>query len=396
MNFLGYKRANGSVGIRNYVAIIPTIGCANEIAFELASKVKGVNPMLHNHACIRVGPDLKRAEKTLVGMGSNPNIHSVLLVGIGCEGIKIEEIAEKIKLEKKRVEMLSIEKDGGYQNLIDKGITILSDMVAKASDETRVSCDIKNLTIGIKCGGSGSISAISSNPSTGKASDILVSKGGKVIFSETAELIGAEKVLAKRATGEDVANKLLNFVNQMNKDIYNYGVDILGSEPTKGNIQGGLTTIEEKSLGAIAKGGTTPLMGALEYGEKPQKPGLYFMDGTTQASQLFLGMFTAGAQLQIFSFAGGLPARFRGLPSYPCGLSTLPVIKILGSPEDISEKQYFDVYAGDIINGDKSIDEVGEEIFQEIISVSSGKLTVTEKRTNYKELLQFYANGVLM
>ena len=138
------------------------------------------------------------------------------------------------------------------------------------------------------------------------------------------------------------------------------------------------------------------MSGVLKYGEKPEDVGLYFMDGTTQASQLFLGMFTAGAQIQIFSFGGGLTAGFRGLPSYPCGLSTLPVLKVLGSPENIAEKDYFDIYAGDIIKGLKSIEKVGEEIFQEIIRVASGKLTITETRSNYTELLQIYAKGLLM
>jgi altronate dehydratase large subunit len=269
-------------------------------------------------------------------------------------------------------------------------------MVTKASEVEREKCDMADLTVGIKCGGSGSVSAIASNPATGQAADLLVEEGGRVIFSETAEVIGAEHVLAERAVSEKVRKKLLKSVDRMKRKIADYGVDILGSEPTKGNIAGGLTTIEEKSLGAIIKGGNSPLVGVLEYAERPSSPGLYFMDGTTQASQLFMGMFAAGAQIQVFSFGGGLPARFRGLPSYPCGIPVFPVIKVLGNPEDIEEKEYFDIYAGDIISGRMSVKEAGKSIFNEFVSVASGKMTITEDRTGYRELLQIYADGLLM
>jgi altronate dehydratase large subunit len=395
MHFYGYPRKNSRSGIRNKVAVLPTIGCINELASEIASKVTGAIPFLHNHACIRLGPDLERAKRTLAGIGTNPNIHSVLLVGIGCESIPADELVEEI-LPYKRVEAVTIEKDGNYNSAMERGTAILRELVASASEDERVKCDIADLTIGIKCGGSGTVSAIASNPATGLASDLLIKNGGRVIFSETAEIIGAEHVLAGRASSKEVSEKLLSCVSRMKKEIADYGVDILGSEPTKGNIAGGLTTIEEKSLGAIIKGGSSPLAGVLEYGEKPLSSGLYFMDGTTQASQLFLGMFAAGAQIQVFSFGGGLPARFRGLPSYPPGIPAFPVIKIMGNPEDIEEIEYFDIYAGDIIRGKASVKEVGELIFNEFIKVASGKMTLTESRSGYHELLQIYANGLLM
>jgi len=395
MHFNGYQREKGRAGIRNHVIVLPTVGCINELASEIASKVKGAVPLLHNHACIRLGPDLLRARRTLIGIGTNPNIHSVLLVGLGCESITAEELAEEI-LPYKPVEAVTIKKEGNYNSALEKGLVILRKLVRRASEVERKKCDIADLTIGIKCGGSGSVSAIASNPATGQAADLLVEKGGRVIFSETAELIGAEHVLARRAVDKAVREKLLNCVDRMKREIADYGVNILGSEPTKGNIAGGLTTIEEKSLGAIIKGGNSPLVGVLEYGEKPSSKGLYFMDGTTQASQLFLGMFAAGAQIQVFSFGGGLPARFRGLPSYPCGIPVLPVIKVLGNPEDIEEREYFDIYAGDIISGEVSVKEVGKSIFDEFVKVASGKMTITESRTGYRELLQLYANGLLM
>lgn len=395
MHFNGYKREKGPAGIRNHVVVLPTIGCINELASEIASKVKEAVPLLHNHACIRLGPDLLRAKRTLIGIGTNPNIHSLLVVGLGCESITAEELTKEIS-PYKQVEAVTIKKEGSYRSALEKGMAVLNEMVTKALEVEREKCDMADLTVGIKCGGSGSVSAIASNPATGQAADLLVEEGGRVIFSETVEVIGAEHVLAERAVDEKVREKLLKSVDRMKRKIADYGVDILGSEPTKGNIAGGLTTIEEKSLGAIIKGGNSPLVGVLEYAEKPSSPGLYFMDGTTQASQLFLGMFAAGAQIQVFSFGGGLPARFRGLPSYPCGIPVFPVIKVLGNPEDIEEKEYFDIYAGDIISGRMSVKEVGKSIFDEFVSVASGKMTITEGRTGYRELLQIYADGLLM
>lgn len=396
MEFMGYLRADGSAGVRNHVIVLPTIGCANEIAFQIAGQVPGSIPLLHNHACIRLGEDSVRAKTTLLGICKNPNIHSVLLVGLGCEPIQAGELSDALKSCGKDIRCAVLDEAGNYDRLVETGVRHLKELMAKAQKQSRVSCELSKLTIGIKCGGSGAVSAISSNPSVGKAADLLIQEGGTVIFTETAELIGAEKVFARRGITPEVSDKVLNTVQNMKDRIAGYGVDILGSEPTQGNIKNGLTTIEEKSLGAIVKGGTMPLMDVLTYGQKPESPGLYFMDGTTQASQLFLGMFAAGAQIQIFSFGGGIPSRIRALPSYPPGLSTLPTLKVLGSCDDEDEKTYFDIYAGDILKGKESVNQVGERLFELIQRVASGEKTFTESRTAYTEMLQVYADGLLM
>lgn len=396
MKFAGYQRADGSVGVRNDVVVLPTIGCANELAHRIAKQVPGTVALLHNHACIRVGKDARRARTTLVGMGKNPNVHSVLLVGLGCEPVLARELGQEIAVTGKEVRWVEIEADGDYDAAVEKGTAILRELVEKAGQEKRTDCDVSRLKIGIKCGGSGAVSAIASNPAVGEAADLLVARKGIVMFTETAELIGAEKVFAARGRTPQVEQKILDAVQRMKDEIARCGVDILGSEPTKGNIANGLTTIEEKSLGAIAKGGTTPVVDVLEYAQEPKEPGLYFMDGTTQASQLFLGMFAAGAQIQIFSFGGGTPARIRGLPSYPPGLRTLPVIKVLGSCEDERELPYFDIYAGNILKGTESIQQVGRRIFDKILQVAQGETTVTENTTDYTEMLQVYADGLLM
>jgi altronate dehydratase large subunit len=394
--FSGYRRTKGAPGVRNSVIVLPTIGCANEMAHRIAKAVPLSIPMLHNHACIRAGKDALRARLTLEGIGANPNVHSALIVGIGCEPVKAADLAATIREQGKDVRYVSLDECGTYERLIEKGISLLEELVSGSAVQRREFFPVSELTIGIKCGGSGTVSAIASNPTVGRAADIIISHGGKAVFTETAELIGAEHVLAKRAADSAVKERLLRMVQDMKDEIERYGVDILGSEPTQGNIKSGLTTLEEKSLGAIIKSGTCPLSGVLEYGHKPKNSGMYFMDGTTQASQLMLGMTAAGAQIHLFSFGGGLPARFRGLPSYPPGIRILPVIKILGSCDDEDEKDHFDLYAGNILKGTESIADAGSRLYDLILDVASGKPTYTESRTDYDEMLQIYANGLLM
>ncbi len=394
--FMGYLRKNGDVGVRNHVVVLPTIGCANELAWKIAQEVPESVLLTHNHACIRLGEDAERAMRTLVGIGKNPNVHSILLVGLGCEPIKAEDLAEKIAVTGKTVKAVSVESLSTYDAVLEQGVEDLKALVAEAQKEQRVPCDVAKLTIGIKCGGSSTISAVSSNPSVGHAADLLVNAGGTVMFTETAELIGAQEVLAQRACCDEVKELLLEKVDNLLDKVKRNGVDILGSEPTKGNILAGLTTIEEKSLGAISKGGTTPLMGVLDYAQPPTEHGLFFVDGTTQASQLFVGMFASGAQIQIFSYGGGFPARFRYLPSYPPGIKSLPVIKVLGSSDDSAEKEHFDIYAGDIVKGVESVAEVGGRIYSYILDVASGKETYIDEYVGYHEMIQFYADGLLM
>ena len=205
-------------------------------------------------------------------------------------------------------------------------------------------------------------------------------------------MIGAQNVLAERACCEEVKVRLLDKVDALLAKVKQNGVDILGSEPTQGNILSGLTTIEEKSPGAISKSGTSVLRGVLDYAQPPSEPGLFFVDGTTQASQLFVGMFASGAQIQIFSYGGGFPARFRYLPSYPPGMKPLPVIKVLGSSDDVSEKEHFDIYAGDIVTGTESVESVGNRIYSLILDIASGTGR-TPMCTEYHEMISSMQMG---
>lgn len=398
MEFQGYERPDGTVGIRNHVVVIPAGRCANELATRIAVNAPGVVALLHNQPCIHLKPDNEMALRALIGLGRNPNSAAALIVGIGCEGLPLPELTEGIAQTRKRVELLTIEKEKSYQAVLDKGQQIAKEMVTEASRLKRQPFDLSHLTLGLKCGGSDATSALACNPVAGKAADAIIAEGGRAIFTETAEIIGAEHILARRAADDSIARRLYEVVNRMDRRIKDAGVDIRGSEPTPGNIQGGLTTLEEKSLGAIAKSGTTALLGVLEWAEKPEGKGLFFMDGSANTPQVFLGLAAAGAQVLTFGFGGGLPARFRSLPALSGGgMPILPVIKILGNPMDAQEKDYFDIYVGTIIEGQEAIADAGKKLLQEILAVASGKPTKQEMNSSpYQEVMEIYRTGPIL
>jgi altronate dehydratase large subunit len=392
---MGYERPDGSVGVRNHVVVIPAGRCANELATRIANEVKGIHPLNHNQPCIHLKPDNEMALRALIGLGTNPNTAAAIVVGIGCEGLSPQDIADGIAQSGKRVELVTIGNEGDYQRALDRGVEIGKDMMAQVSTLERRPFDMGHLTLALKCGGSDTTSGLACNPAAGWAADAIISAGGRAVFSETAEIIGAEDILAGRAADEEVARRVYEVVSRMEKRITDSGVDIRGSEPTPGNIQGGLSTIEEKSLGAIAKSGTTPLRGVLEWSEKPNGKGLYFMDCSANTPQMFLGLAAAGAQLLTFGFGGGLPARFRFVPAASGGgLPVLPVIKILGSPKDRQEVEYFDSYVGDVIEGQESIAQAGKRLLDEILQVASGKSTKMETMCSpYREVMEMYSTG---
>lgn len=391
MEFLGYERPDGSVGIRNYVLVLPANRCSNELAMRIAEEVgSGAVAAPHNHACAHIGADRDAALRALSGLGFNPNVAAILVVGIGCEVTTAETIAQAIAPCKKPLEVLTIEKEGDYQVVLDNGVKTAKRMLSDASLIGRKPFSLDHLVLAVKCGGSGAVSAIACNPVVGSAVDTIINQGGTAIFSETAEIIGAERVLARRAADEETARRLYEVADNMQSRLKSAGVDILGSEPTPGNIKEGLTTLEEKSLGAIAKGGTTTLMGVLEWAERPKGKGLFFMDGSANSPQMFLGLAAAGAQLITFGFGGGLPARTRALPaSSSGGLPILPVIKILSNPGDSGEKDYFDIFLGDVVEGKESVPDAGRRTLEEIIAVASGKPAKMEMWPRYQELMEF-------
>jgi altronate dehydratase large subunit len=397
MEFMGYPRPDGSAGARNYIAVIPAVQCGNEMADRIASEVGGsVVALPHNGACVNVKPDKDMIERTLIGLGCNPNVAGAIVVGVGCDGIPADPIAEGIARSKKPVELVTIEREGSYDNAVAKGVRAAKQMMADSSTLKREAFDISHLTFASKCTGSTPASIMACNPAVGWAADTLVAAGGTFIFSETAEIIGAEHLLARRGETEEVSRRIVETATRMEDRIKATGVDIRGSQPVPGNIRGGMTTLEEKSLGAIAKSGKSKIRGVLEWSERPDRHGMYFMDGSANTPQIFLGFAAAGAQVQTLNYGAGLPTMLHNYTVAVGGMPIVPVLKIFSSPQDMAQKDYFDVYAGSIIEGKETVPEVGQRILEEIVAVASGKPARQEMSSRYREMLVMYYTGPLL
>lgn len=367
--FLGYIRDDGTIGIRNHVLVLPTTVCATHVARRIAEEVKGTVPLVHEHGCAQNGEDKEQTKRIIAGIAKNPNVSAVLIVGLGCETIGIPEVADEIALSNKPIETLIIQDSGGTLESIGKGAKIAQKLVDYASQLKREEADIGSLIVGTQCGGSDACSGLSGNPASGYASDLIVKAGGTVILAETTEMIGAEHLLKQRAIDDDVAKRILWLVQRVENRAKAIGIDIRLANPAPGNIAGGITTLEEKSLGAIAKAGTTKVMEVIEYGFKPSKKGLIIMDSPGQDTASIAGELASGAQIITFTTGRGSPV----------GSPIAPVIKIATNSIMFSKmSDNMDINAGTIIDGTESIEEVGQRIFSEILQVASGKLTKSE------------------
>jgi len=369
MKISGYARPDGSIGFRNHIAILSSVSCANDVSLRLGRMYPNAIVLTHRQGCGQLGSDKDQAARTLAGLGKNPNIAGVLVVGMGCESITAEYLAEEISKTKKMVEYLVVLDEGGLMAVLPKGAKFLDRMLHEASQIKRVPCGLEHLTLGIKCGLTDTTSGISSNPATGIAADRVIESGGTVIFGETPEVIGAEHILAKRVASPEVGEKLYRVVNACEERVKASGMDIRGANPAPGNIAGGITTIEEKSLGAIKKGGGKTLQGVLGYGEIPEGKGLFFMDGPGRTPEALTGLSGAGAQIIIFSTGGGSPA----------GSLVSPVIKVTGNPRTAQRlADHIDVDVSSITKGEDTLEKAGESIFQELLNVAAGKATKSE------------------
>lgn len=394
---MGYARPNGTPGARNYVAIIPAVQCGNELADRIATEVGGnAVALTHNGACVNIEPDKQLVHRALSGIGQNPNVAAAIVVGVGCDGPPAAPIAEEIALSGKPVELVTIEQEGSYDNALSTGIRTARQMLADSSRIEREPFDIGHLVFASKCTGSTPASIMACNPAVGWVADTVVAAGGTFIFSETPEIIGAEHLLARRAVNDQVRSRIYEVATRMEERLKATGVDIRGSQPNPGNIQGGMTTLEEKSLGAVAKSGSSPINGVLEWSERPPGRGMYFMDGAANTPQIFLGFAAAGAQVMSLNYGAGLCTR---LHNYTCavgGMPTLPIIKLFSSPQDMSERAHFDLYTGSIIEGRESIEEVGQRLLGELVAVASGKPSRQEMNTRYREPLIMYYTGPIL
>lgn len=385
--FYGYRRANGTIGSRNLVAVIPSVICATDVAQAIVRQVQETVGYFHHQGCCQLPIDLKRVTDTLISLGEGPNVAGVLIVSLGCEGTDVQRMQEEIAATGKPVSVIRIQELGGMARAIQAGIDAAQELVLQASGAQREEADVSEVIMSIKCGASDTTSGMASNCVIGYVADKLVDLGATVVFGETTEFLGGEHILANRAVGGcdgPVGRKIYEIVNCMENRAKAIGEDMRGGQPTPGNIAGGLSSIEEKSLGAIVKSGHRPIQGVLEYPEfiTTQK-GLWIKDTPGREPEILTGMAATGAQLMMFSTGRGAPQ----------GFPTMPVMKICGNPNTYERMQHdMDINAGRIITGEKHIDQVGEEAFEMMLDVLSGRMTKNESLT-YFSTMDIYCLG---
>lgn len=369
MKFLGYKRDDGTVGVRNYVLVLSSVVCANHVSRKIAEAVPGTALFVHGNGCGQLGADGEQTQRTLDGIAKNPNIAAVLVVSLGCEGSSAERIVENVKATGRPAAHVRIQECGGTSATINAGIEIIKGMAEKCLSQERAEADIKDLVVSLECGGSDATSGLSANPLVGWVSDRLIGLGATAMLSETPEMIGAEHILSGRAVDPIVGKKITDIVNDFEKSANAMHVDLRGTNPTPGNIKGGLSSIEEKSMGCLAKAGSSKVMEVVRYGETPKSKGLVIMDTPGFDVESVTGMLAGGSQVILFTTGRGTPV----------GAPIAPVIKITGNP-NVAEwmKENIDFDASPITLGDESLESAGERLFQKLLSVLSGELTSSE------------------
>jgi altronate dehydratase large subunit len=349
----------------------------------IVRQVQGTARFTHHQGCCQTPLDIGIVNKTLIGLGRNPNLHSVIVVSLGCESTNLAGVIEGIRAAGKRVEHLVVQETGGAARTTAQGVLLAQDMVREASLQQREPFPISELVMGMKCGSSDTTSGLVPNPAIGVASDLLVAAGGVSILGEVTEFIGAEHILARHAADEKVAKGIFDLVARMEKRAMAVGEDIRGGQPTGGNIKGGLTTIEEKSLGAIAKAGTAPIQAVYEYGERPTVRGLVVMDSPGREPEILTGLAAAGANVIVFATGRGAPQ----------GFPFVPVLKVTGS-RTAAEKMsdHIDMNLSAVIDGGDTIPDAGRRMLEELISVASGAMTKAEI-SGYVNSMDIYMLG---
>ncbi|WP_088187359.1 UxaA family hydrolase [Desulfosporosinus sp. FKA] len=369
MEILGYRRPDGKVGIRNHIAIIPTAVCSSTVAANIAAQVPGAVALPNQHGCCQIGADHEQTVRTLIGLGKNPNVAAVLVVGLGCEGVPIREVADEIAATGKPVEVIVIQEVGGTLKATAEGLRKAGELARKVAHLQPEKIDVSELVMAIECGGSDFTSGLASNPACGIASDMLVAAGGTSMLSETTEFIGAEHVLARRCKTPEIGEKLIRYVRECEERAKLLNVDIRGGQPTPGNIAGGISSIEEKSLGCIHKAGHAPIQDVLAYGEVPKGKGLYVMDSPGQDIESITGMVAGGATVVIFTTGRGTPT----------GCPIAPVIKITGNERTFKMMEdNMDIDASTIISGEETIEQVGKRIYEMVVEVANGHMPKAE------------------
>jgi len=383
-HFMGYHRADGSVGTRNYLGILTSVNCSGSVArfmAEAAEKqgwldqfenVDGVVPIVHGTGCGMSGSDegYDTLFRTLQGYARNPNFAGILLLGLGCEVMQVPDLVGRGRMRADgNIRYMTIQQSGGTRKTIERGIEHLKEMAAKANAIARAPAGLEHLMIGMQCGGSDGYSGITANPALGVASDLLVAHGGTTILSETSEIYGAEHLLTRRAVTPDVGEKIVERIRWWEDYTARNGGE-MDNNPSPGNKKGGLTTILEKSLGAVAKGGSAPLTQVYKFAEPVTERGFVFMDSPGYDPCSVTGQIASGANLIAFTTGRGSVS----------GYKPTPCIKLATNSEMYGRMtEDMDINCGDIVSEGVSLEAKGREIFELFLRVASGEETKSEQ-----------------
>lgn len=397
MEFWGYSRPDGSVGVRNHVLILPATRNVNYICHRIALAVPGVTTFYTTGEYGRTGGDRKRLARFLTGIARNPNVANVLLIGMphgyGYPEFQTDALAAEIAKSGTRLEILNVDRCGGLEGTVVQGIRLARELVREATAMRREAAPLSKLTIGMKCGDSDATSGLAGNPALGRAVDRLIGAGGTALFSETLELIGAEQTLVQRAKTPEVAQRLLRLIADWEARAASIGEDIRTINPIPENIAAGITTLEEKSLGAVEKTGARELSGVLDYCERPGEPGLWLMDAWMSSYSLLPSFAAAGAQIVLYQLGGNeLPPEDAPLSAVDPGL-VAPLLTISGNPRTAKAAgDYLDVSTGGVLLGTETLDTAGEHILEEIVRAANGRATRGETM-RYPEPFEVFFEG---
>lgn len=374
--FMGYVRENGEVGIRNEVWIVNTVGCVNKVAERIAKKT-GARFFPHPFGCSQLGDDQKVTQLILKGMINHPNAAGVLVLGLGCENNNIAEMKKVLgEWDDRRVKFLIAQE---YEDEFEEGVKIVKELQAYADTFKRQPVSVSNIKVGLKCGGSDGYSGITANPLVGRASDKLISMGASCVLTEVPEMFGAEHLLMERCENKEIFEKTVSLINDF-KDYFTRHGQVIYENPSPGNKAGGITTLEEKSLGCVQKGGLSKVVDVLDYGDRLTKNGLSLLNGPGNDIVAITNLMAAGVQVILFTTGRGTPVG-----------SAVPTVKI-ATNENLAKnkKNWIDFDASPCISGK----DLSDELVDYIIEVAEGKETMNEIN-DYREI-SIFKDGVTL
>ncbi len=393
-SFMGYAREDGRAGTRNYIAVVAASNCAAHTAeliaesFEdqkLPPNVDGVVAFPHGEGCGQTtGADLTQLQRTLGGVLNHPNVVGAIILGLGCEVNQIDHYLGKGAPRSDRLVGMTVQGSGGTRSTVEAARQAIAGMMKRAGDEHRVEVPASKIVLGLNCGGSDSFSGITANPALGICSDMLAAIGATAVLAETTEIIGAEHLLVRGARSRQVGEKLLAMIDKYKRYLNQFGGSF-DDNPSPGNKEGGLTNILEKSLGAATKAGTSPLMDVVDYAERINSPGFVFMNTPGYDPASLAGLAAGGCNLIAFTTGRGSAI----------GFPTIPVIKIASNSATYRRMtDNMDINAGRIADGDATVVQIGQEIFDFLLKVASGQRTCSE-RLGHKEFVPWRIGPVM-